>query len=138
MKRCITLLACTLTIVTSASAQHFELSLDRTASAGSFNLTTANELYAPRRPTTIDRAVRAIEQQIEEKRAAEAARSPLQPFWEAKFWSSPLMKLIPIPMGPQRLVEDPFVMPAYLTVSERQSDYQLRISDKRADILLGR
>ncbi len=137
MKRCITLLLCAIIAAASASAQHFELSLDRTASAGSFALASANQFDAPRRPTTIDRAVRSIEQQIEEKRAAEADRSLIHQFWEARFWSSPLMKLIPIPMGPQRLVEDPFVLPAYLTVSERQSDYQLRLSDKRAGILLG-
>jgi hypothetical protein len=131
MKRYLATLVGAVTMMGSASGQHFELSLDRRAAADALTLT-------PQRPTTIDRAVRAIEQQIEDKRAADAARSPLQPFWEAGFWSSPLMKLIPVAGGTQRYAEDPYVTPDYLTVARQQSEYQLKLSDKRALSLFGK
>ena len=44
------------------------------------------------------------------------------------------MKLIPVGGGPQRYPEDPYLLPAFLTVLERQSDYQLKLSDERAQL----
>lgn len=119
----------------TASAQRFEFSLNEAATDGALRLTVTNSFYAPHRTTTTDRALRAIEEQIDQKRAADAARSPLDPFWEASFWKSPLMKLIPIGGGPQKLVEDPFVVPQYLLQARRWSDFEIKASDARARAL---
>src|SRR3954468_12980997 len=135
MKRHLAALAWMLTISASALAQQFELTLDRRAAAESLTLAAPDSIP---RPTTLEKATRAIEKQIEEKRAVEANRSPLQPFWEATFWKSPLMKLIPIPLGPQPLAEDLLILPDYLSVSRMQSDYQLRLSDERGRELFRR
>jgi hypothetical protein len=136
MKRHVTALVCAAAMVASVRAQHFELTLQNKAAANALTLAPANPLSAPYRATALDRAMRDIERQIEEKRAAEAPRSAVQLFWEAEFWRSPLMKFIPVGGGPQRYPEDPYLMPSYLTVLERQSDYQLKLSDERARLFL--
>ena len=138
MRRHIALLVCALLMLASASAQHFELSLDNRAAADALVLDPENSLEAPYHLTTIDRALRVIERQIEEKRAAEKARSPLDPFWEASFWRSPLMKLIPVGGGTVRYPEDPYVMANYLTTERRQSDYQLKLSDERTRLFFSK
>jgi hypothetical protein len=138
MKSPIAALVCALSVLRSVSAQHFELALDSRAAAEALTITNRDPLASPYQATTIDRAMRAIERQIEEKRAADAARTPLQPFWEANFWNSPLMKLIPVGGGTQRYAEDPYVMADYLTIARRQSDYQLKLSDERALSLFGK
>src|SRR4051812_5763392 len=130
MKRHVTALVCAATMATSVCAQRFELSLDSKAAADALTIAPTNPLSAPYRPTALDRAVRDIGRQIDEKRAADAPRSAIEMFWEAEFWSSPLMKLIPVGGGPQRYPEDPYLLPAFLTVLERQSDYQLKLSDE--------
>jgi hypothetical protein len=132
MKRYLIALVCAASTATPVCAQHFELSLDRKAAADALTIAPADPLASPYNATALDRAMREIERQIEAKRAAEAPKSAIQLFWEAEFWQSPLMKLIPIPGGPQRYLEDPYVMPNYLTVLERQSDYELKRSDERA------
>jgi hypothetical protein len=132
MKRHVTTLVCAAAMVASAGAQHFELSLDSRAAADALTIAPADPLSAPYRATALDRAKREIERQIEEKHAAEAPRSAIQLFWEAEFWRSPLMKLIPVGGGPARYPEDPYLMPSYLTVLERQSNYELKLSDERA------
>jgi hypothetical protein len=137
MKRHVLALVCAAAMVASAEAQHFELSLDSKTAADGLRLAPADPFSAPYRATALDRAVREIERQIEEKRAADASKSATQLFWEAEFWRSPLMKLIPLGGGPQRYPEDPYVMPSYLTLAERQSDYQLKLLDERARIFLG-
>jgi hypothetical protein len=93
-------------------------------------------------PTTVELAVRSIGQQIDQKRAADAARSPLEPFWK-----NPLWKYLPAdpsgtlnsPVGglpdnlarnPQHL-DDQFYAPAYLTLHGQQLDYELALSEKR-------
>jgi hypothetical protein len=138
MKLPLAALVCALSLLRSVSAQHFELALDSRAAADALTITSHDPLASPYRETTIDRAMGAIERQIEEKRAADAARTPLQPFWEASFWNSPLMKLIPVGGWTQRYAEDPYVLANYLTVERRQSDYQLKLSDKRALSLFGK
>jgi hypothetical protein len=127
--RCLGALVCLIATSGSVIGQHFELSLNARAATDSLILKAPDPAPGP---TTLERAMRSIEKQIDEKRAADFVRSPVQAFWEASFWKSPLMKLIPIPMGPQRYVEDPYLLPGYLTISERQSNYQLRLSDERA------
>ena len=136
MKRYLAGLICTVAMVSSVFGADFEFALDSRAYAGALTLAPGDASNAPRLVTPLDRALLVIEQQIEAKRAADASRSPLQSFWEAKFWSSPLMKLIPIPLGSNRWEEDSYILPEYLTVSWRQSEYQLRLSDERARLLL--
>ena len=138
MRRPISVLVCALATLASASGQHFELSLDSRAAADALVLDPENSLETPYQPTTLERALRHIERQIEEKRATEAERSPLQPFWEASFWKSPLMKLIPIGGGPERYPEDPYVMANYLTIARRQSDYELKLSDERTRVFFSK
>ena len=138
MRRSISVLVCALTMLASASAQQFELSLDSRAAADALTLPPDGFFDSPYRLTPLDRALRIIEKQIEEKRAAEAPKSAIQLFWEAEFWSSPLMKLIPVGGGPQRYPEDPFVMADYLTVARRQSDYQLKLSDENTRLFFSR
>jgi hypothetical protein len=132
MKRHVIALVCAASMATSVCAQHFELSLDSKAAADALTIAPADPLASPYRATALDRAMREIERQIEAKRASEAPKSATQLFWDAEFWHSPLMKLIPIPGGPQRYPEDPYIMPNYLTVLQRQSDYELKLSDERA------
>ena len=138
MRRHIPILVCALMMLASASAQHFELSLESRAAADALVLDPNNSFDAPYHLTTVDRALRAIERQIEEKRAAEEARSPLDPLRNASFWKSPLMKLIPVGGGPERYPEDPYVMANYLTVARRQSDYQLKLSDERTRLFFSK
>lgn len=138
MKFPLAALVCAFALLRSVSAQHFELALDSRAAADALTITNHDPLAFPYRETTIDRAIRTIERQIEEKRAADAARTPLQPFWEASFWNSPLMKLIPVGGWTQRYTEDPYVLANYLTLERRHSDYQLKLSDERALSLFGK
>ena len=132
MKRHVIALICAASMATCVCAQQFELSLDRKAAADALTLAPTGPLTGPYHPTALDRAMNEIGRQIQAKRAAEAPKTAMQLFWEAEFWSSPLMKLIPIPGGPQRYPEDPYIMPTYLTVLQRQSDYELKLSDERA------
>jgi hypothetical protein len=86
-------------------------------------------------PTTLELALRSIGQQIDQKREADAARSPFE-----LFWKSPLWRFVPTdpggtlnsPVGsiPARL-DDPFCTPAYLTFNGRQLDRELALSEKR-------
>ena len=130
MRRSFSVLVCALTALASASAQQFELSLDSRAAAEALTLPPDNFSDSPYRLTAIERALRIIEKQIDEKHAADAPKSAIQQFWDAEFWHSPLMKFIPVGGGPERYPEDPFVLANYLTVDRRQSDYQLKLSDE--------
>jgi hypothetical protein len=93
-------------------------------------------------PTTLELALRSIGQQIDQKRDADAARSPLE-----SFWKNPLWRFLPTdpggtlnsPVGnlPDRLarnplyLDDPFCTPAYLTFNGQQLDRELALSEKR-------
>lgn len=93
-------------------------------------------------PTTLELALRSIGEQIDQKRAADAARSPLE-----SSWKNPLWKYLPSdpggtlnsPVGalPDNLarnplhLDDPFCTPAYLTLGGQRLDYELALSEKR-------
>lgn len=80
------------------------------------------------REAAFELAVRHIGDQIDRKRAADAARSPLESFWKASFW-----RYIPFaPGGVQRATDDPFFTPAYLTTPGRQIDLEMAVAEKRA------
>ena len=86
-------------------------------------------------PTTLELALRAIEQQIDRKHAEDAERSPLE-----SFWKNPLWRFLPTdpggtlnsPVGsiPKRL-DDPFCTPAYLTFNGQKLDRELVLSEKQ-------
>ena len=93
-------------------------------------------------PSTLELAIRSLEQQMDQKRATEAARSPLESFWKEPFW-----KYLPAdpggtlnsPVGalPDNLaqnplhLDDPFYTPAYLTLQGQQLEHELAVSEKR-------
>ena len=93
-------------------------------------------------PTTLEAALRSLGQQIDQKRAEDAARSPLESFWKEPVW-----KFLPAdpggslnsPVGslPDNLarnplhLDDPFYTPAYLTLHGQQLDHEMALSEKR-------
>jgi hypothetical protein len=94
-------------------------------------------------PTTLDLALRSLRQQLYEKQAAEAAKSPLEPLWKNSIWkylpSDPVGTLnSPVGGLPDNLartplhLDDPFCTPAYLTLEVRQLDRELVVSEQRS------
>ena len=93
-------------------------------------------------PTGLELALRSIGEQIDQKHAADAARSPLESFWKDPLWkylpadpagtlNSPVGALPDnLARNPQHL-DDPFYTPAYLTLHGQQLDYELALSEKR-------
>jgi hypothetical protein len=87
-------------------------------------------------PTTLELALRSLEQQIDRKHAEDAAQSPLE-----SFWKNPLWKFLPTdpggtlnsPVGsiPKRF-DDPFCTPAYLMFNGQQLDRELVLSEKQS------
>jgi len=95
------------------------------------SITITGHLETPGHSLTRELALRHIAEQIEKKRAEDAARSPLEPFWKASFWNSPLWIFVPLPLGQPRPNDDnPFFTPAYLTVYSRQDDAELARFEK--------
>jgi hypothetical protein len=108
-------------------------------------ITITGDFEASLGPTTLELALRAIERQIDQKRAAEAAQSPLEPLF---FWKSPIWRFLPAdpggtlnsPVGalPDNLartplhLDDPFFTPAYLTLQSQHQDVALAASERRA------
>ena len=98
-------------------------------------ITITGHLETSPGPTTLELALRAIEQQIDRKRAEDAARSSVE-----FFWKSPLWRYLPAdpggtlnsPVGsiPARL-DDPFCTPSYLTFNGQQLDRELVFSEKQ-------
>jgi len=93
-------------------------------------------------PTPLELALRSIGQQIDEKRAATGAQSPLEPLWKEPFWNyvpADPSGTLNSPVGglPDNLarnplhLDDPFSTPAYLTPSGRRLDQELALSEKR-------
>ena len=100
------------------------------------SLLITGHFETPAHSLTRELALQHIAEQIEQKRVDDAARSPLEPFWKASFWRSPLWSFIPLPLGrPRPSDDDPFFTPAYLTVYSRQDDYELERSEKAARAL---
>lgn len=86
-------------------------------------------------PTTLELALRSIGQQIDQKRDADAARSPLEPFWKNSLWkylpADPAGTLnSPVGSIPAHL-DDPFCTPPYLTFNGQQLDRELALLEKR-------
>jgi hypothetical protein len=86
-------------------------------------------------PTTLQLALRSIGQQIDQKRDADAARSPSEFFWKNPLWrylpADPAGTLnSPVGSIPARL-DDPFCTPAYLTFTGQQLERELVFSEMR-------
>lgn len=128
----VTLLLC-LTATASTLAQHrFEFSLNGSVSAEALSL-AATGLEAPTRMEVTHQTLRLIQKQLDEKEAAEAGSSPLEPLWKARFW-----KYLP-KSGAQSMnspmldisEDDKFFAPAYLQVNDHQLQEEVRLSDQR-------
>jgi hypothetical protein len=116
----------------TSSSQTLALNPDRIV------ITLTNELS--QRPTSFDRAVEEIKDQIERRREAELDKSSQGAFWRARFWDY-------LPKGTGSSLnspvtdkgdDDPFFTPQYLTLSYRIVDRQLAESDARARLFFGR
>jgi hypothetical protein len=89
--------------------------------------------------TTVELAIRHIQKQIDQHHADDATRSPVEPFWKASFWDSPLWIFVPRPMGPPKTnVDDPFFTPAYMTVFSKQQEYEMKRFEKSAQKIFER
>jgi hypothetical protein len=107
-------------------------------------ITLTNHFEVSTAPTTLELAIQSLEKQIDQKRADDAVRSTLEPFWQASFWKYiPIGRMaaggasgvIPSPIVKQ---DDPFFLPEYLKVSARQLDREMAASEKRSQLLFGR
>ena len=105
-------------------------------------ITITGHFEASPGPTTLDLALRSLSQQFEEKEAADAAKSPLEPLWQHPLWkylpSDPGGTLnSPVGSLPDNLartplhLDDPFWTPAYLTLASQRLDRELALSEKR-------
>ena len=112
-------------------------------------ITITSHFEASPGPTALELALRFLRRQLEEKQAADAAKSPLEPLWQAPLWkylpSDPNGTLnSPVGSLPDNLartplhLDDPFSTPAYLTLEVRQLDSELALSEKRRLWLFGR
>lgn len=102
------------------------------------SITIAGHLDAPLRTRSTELATRYIGDQIERKRAAEAAEVQLPAFWSASFW-----KYLPKSSGGTLNSavagdDDPVVTPTYLTLSDRLLEREVDISDKTAKLLFAK
>jgi hypothetical protein len=100
-------------------------------------------------PTPLELTLRSIAQQIDQTRAADKARSPLESFWKNPLWkylpsdpagtmNSPVGALPDnLARNPQHL-DDPFCTPAYLTLNGQRLDHELALSEKRRLWFFGR
>ena len=87
-------------------------------------------------PTSVDRAIKSVGEQIDAKRAADTARLQSSPIWDLKIW-----RYLPADPGhtlnsPVASDDDPFFTPEYLKASGRQLDYQLKKSERAGQELL--
>jgi hypothetical protein len=92
--------------------------------------------------TTLELALRSLQQQFDEKQAADAAKSPLEPLWQQPLWKylpSDPSGTLNSPVGglPDNLartplhLDDPFCTPAYLTLEAQLLDRDLTLSEKQ-------
>jgi len=99
-------------------------------SASPVQLSLSQHFDASLGPTSVDRAIKAVGEQIDAKRADDAARFQSSPIWDLKIWRY-------LPADPDHTLnspvasdDDPFFTPEYLKVSVRQLDYQLKKSEE--------
>jgi hypothetical protein len=100
------------------------------------HITLGGHFEAPLRPTAVERAIRSAGEQIDVKRAADAARSQIAPLWDLRVWR--YLPADPVHTLNSRVAsdDDPFFTPEYLKVSARQLDYQLKLLERASHDLL--
>ena len=100
------------------------------------HITLTGHFEAPLGPTAIERAIQSVGEQIDVKRAADAARSQIAPLWDLRVWrylpADPAHTL----NSPVASADDPFFTPEYLKVGARKLDYQLKLSERASRDLL--
>jgi hypothetical protein len=102
-------------------------------------ITITNEFSLSRTPTSFDRAVKNIQDQMDAKRESELDKaSPLGAVWAARFWDY-LPKATGGSMNsPTEEDDDPFIVPSYLLLQNRILDRLVAESDARARVFFGR
>ena len=102
------------------------------------HITLTGHFEAPLGPTAVERVIQSVDEQIDVKRAADAARSQIAPLWDLRVWRY-------LPADPAHTLNspvasdgDPFFTPDYLKVSGRQLDYQFKKSERASQELLRR
>jgi hypothetical protein len=104
-------------------------------------ITLTNDFQAPRSPTSFDRAVKNIGDQIDARREAELDKATtVGALWRARFWdylprSTGGSLNSPVTGGDD---EDPFIVPFYLLPANRILDRKVAESDALARYLFGR
>jgi hypothetical protein len=104
-------------------------------------ITLTNDFQAPRSPTSFDRAVKNIGDQIEARRDAELDKATtVGALWRARFWnylpkSTRASLNSPVTDGDG---DDPFIVPFYLLPENRILDRKVAESDALARYLFGR
>jgi hypothetical protein len=104
-------------------------------------ITLGSDFGLPTRPTSIDRGVKIIEEQIEKKRAADLEKASTQgAFWGARFWDylpkSTSGSLNSPVTGKDD--DDPFTTPSYLMLATRILDRQLAESEARSRLFFSK
>jgi len=99
-------------------------------------ITLTSHLKVPLAPTAAERAIKAVGEQIDAKRAADAARSRVSPIFDLAIW-----RYLPADLGRtlnSRVAsnDDPCFTPDYLKLSARQLDYELKLSERASHDLL--
>lgn len=115
---------------------------ERTLSLNPAPVTITDHFELSNAPTTLQLAIRSLGKEIDQKRAEDALRTPLEPLWQASFW-----RYIPIggtsALGPTGVIPseyvvkdgDPFFVPGYLKFEMLQLDRELAVSEKRSLLL---
>jgi hypothetical protein len=104
-------------------------------------ITLTNDFQAPRSPTSFDRAVKNIGDQIDARREAELDKvTTIGALWRARFWnylpkSARASLNSPVTDGD---ADDPFIVPFYLLPENRILDRKVAESDALARYLFGR
>ena len=95
-------------------------------SASPAQLSLSQHFDASLAPTSVDRAIKYVGEQIDAMRTADAVRLQSSPIWDLKIWRY-------LPADPDHTLnspvasdDDPFFTPDYLKASVRQLDYQLK------------
>jgi hypothetical protein len=118
----------------STSAQTLVLNPERIV------ITLSNDFQAPRAPTSFDRAVKNIGDQIDAKREAELDKATtIGALWRARFWDYLPRSTggsLNSPVADDN--EDPFIVPFYLLPANRILDRKVAESDALARHLFGR
>jgi hypothetical protein len=105
-------------------------------SASPVELSLSGQFETSLGPTSIDRAIKFVGEQIDAKRTTDAARLQSSPIWDLRIW-----RYLPADPGhtlnsPVASDDDPFFTPDYLKVSGRQLDYQRKKCEQAGQVLL--